>query len=58
MQRLVAEAALIVAVTLANRCLKTKAPPLVKREGDEKNLSRKLTMVSLAYHAIGIFYNE
>ena len=57
-QRLMADAALIAAVALVNRCLKTKAAPLVKRDGDEKSLSRKLTVVSLVYHAIGIFYNE
>jgi hypothetical protein len=57
-QRLAADALLITAVALANRCLKTKEPPMVKRDSDEKSLSRKLTMVSLVYHVIGIFYNE
>ena len=57
-QRFAADAILIVAVALANRCLKTKDTPMVKRDGNEKSLNRKLTVVSLVYHAIGIFYNE
>jgi hypothetical protein len=56
--QLAADAAFIAAVTLANRCLASKENTEIKRDGDEKSLNRKLTMVSLVYHAIGIFYNE
>jgi hypothetical protein len=56
--QLAGDAAFIAAITIANRCLKSKETSLVKRDGDEKNLNRKLTVVSLVYHAIGIFYNE
>jgi len=55
---LIADTAFIVAISLVNRCLKVKENTTVKRDGDEKSLSRKLTLVSLVYHAIGILYNE
>ena len=55
---LIADAAFIAAVTLMHRCLKAEKTGTVSRDVDEKNLSRKLTLVSLVYHAIGIFYNE
>jgi hypothetical protein len=56
--KLARDVAFVAAITLANRCLKNKETPLVKRDGNEKSLNRKLTLVSLVYHAIGIFYNE
>jgi hypothetical protein len=55
---LIADAAFIAAISLANRCLKPEKSEMVNRDVDEKSLSRKLTLVSLVYHAIGIFYNE
>ena len=56
--KLAADAAFIAAIALTNRCLASKETPMVKRDDNEKQLNRKLTMVSLVYHAIGIFYNE
>jgi hypothetical protein len=55
---LMADAAFIAAISLVNRCLKPEKSEMVNRDVEEKSLSRKLTLVSLAYHAIGIFYNE
>ena len=56
--KLAGDAAFIAAIALANRCLMDRHTPMVKRDDNEKQLNRKLTMVSLVYHAIGIFYNE
>ena len=56
--KLAGDAAFVATIALVNRCLETKQTPMVKRHGDEKGLNRKLTLVSLVYHAIGIFYNE
>ena len=55
---LIADAALVTTITLLNRCMETRERPMVQRDGDEKSLNRKLTIVSLAYHAIGLLYNE
>jgi len=56
--KLAGDAAFVAAITLINRCFESKETPTVKRDVDEKSLNRKLTLVSLVYHAIGIFYNE
>ncbi len=56
--KLAGDAAFIAAIALANRCLAGKETPAVKRDDNEKRLNRKLSMVSLVYHALGIFYNE
>jgi hypothetical protein len=58
MERLLADAAFVGVITVLNRCLETRNTPMIKRGDDEKSLSRKLTLVSLVYHAIGILYNE
>jgi hypothetical protein len=57
-RRLIADTAFIVAISLVNRCLKPEKNGMVNRDMDEKSLSRKLTLVSLVYHAIGVLYNE
>jgi len=57
-RRLARDAAFVAAITLVNRCLEQKESAMVQRDGDGKKLNRRLTMVSLVYHAIGIFYNE
>lgn len=56
--KLVSDAAFVAALTLVNRCLESKEKPMVKRDGDEASLNKKLAIVSLVYHAIGVFYNE
>ena len=56
--KLAGDAAFVAAITVVNHCLADKEDAMVKRDGDEKSLNRKLTVVSLVYHAIGIFYNE
>jgi hypothetical protein len=57
-RKLISDAAFVAAITIVNRCLENRDKPMVKRDGNEKNLNRRLTVVSLVYHAIGIFYNE
>ena len=56
--KLACDAAFIAAIALANRCLIGRQKPMVNRDDNEEQLNRKLTVVSLVYHAIGIFYNE
>ncbi len=56
--QLAADIAAITAIALLNQCSKNKEKPLVKRDGDEKSLNKRLAIVNLVYHAIGIFYNE
>lgn len=55
---LIPDVALVATITLINRFMETRDQPMVKRDGDEKKLNRKLTVVSLVYHALGLFYNE
>jgi len=56
--KLVSDAAFVATITLINRCLETKDRSMVKRDGDEKELSRKLSLVNIVYHMVGVFYNE
>lgn len=59
MSKLIGDAAFVAAIALANRCLEKYASrPLVKRDMDGAELNRRLSIVNLVYHAIGIFYNE
>jgi hypothetical protein len=56
--KLLADAAFVAGIALTNHCLENKQHTPVKRDLDEKQLNRNLTLMSLLYHAIGIFYNE
>jgi hypothetical protein len=56
--KLAGDAAFVAVITLVNRCLEKRERVMVPGSGDGERLNRRLTMVSLVYHAIGIFYNE
>ena len=57
-RKLAGDAAFVAGIALVNRCLEKRDNAMVQRDGDGEKLNRKLTLVSLVYHAIGIFYNE
>jgi hypothetical protein len=57
LQKLAANAAMLATISILNRCLEKKDISMVKR-GDAKSLNRKLNLVNIVYHTLGIFYNE
>jgi len=56
--QLINDAAFVAGITIVNKCLEKKESPLVQRDLDVESLNKRLTVVSLVYHAIGVFYNE
>ena len=58
MLKLAGDAAFVAAITLINRFLEKRETSLLKRSDDEKALNRKLNLVNILYHMIGVFYNE
>jgi hypothetical protein len=58
LRKLASDAAFVAAITLVNRYIEKKESVVVHRERDGEKLNRRLTMVSIVYHLIGVFYNE
>jgi hypothetical protein len=56
--KLAGDALLLGAVMLANKVLDKSERRIKNNPVSDKALNRKLTITSIVYHAIGIFYNE
>ncbi len=58
MLKLAGDAAFVAAITLINRCIEKKESGTVCHDEDAEKLNRRLTMVSIVYNLLGVFYNE
>jgi hypothetical protein len=56
--KLAGDAVLLGAVMFANKILDKTEKRMNAHPFSDKQLQRKLTITSIVYHAIGIFYNE
>jgi hypothetical protein len=57
-RKLAGDVLMMGAVLAANKLLKRKEENRTGVDMHDPKLQRKLTMLSVVYHAIGIFYNE
>lgn len=57
-RKLAGDALLVGAVLAANKLFNRKEEDKTEVDMRDPKLQRKLTMLSVVYHAIGIFYNE